>query len=149
MVTENMIEGGTAPMTDAEIRSFLTEQGVGVLALAADGVPYVVPMSFGYDGEATLYFLFLLFGEESRKQTLCDSADRARLLAYSAESMHDWRSVTVTGRIGEVPEDDWGELRTAMENAWHPDLFTAANPMRGVEGYRLQVDDWSGIRHGG
>ena len=148
MVTENMIEGGTAPMTDDEIRSFLTEQGVGVLAVAADDVPYVVPMSFGFDGDETLYFLFLLFGEASRKQTLCDRANRARLLAYSAESMHDWRSVITTGSVERVPEADWSELRTAMENAWHPDLFTAANPMRGVEGYRLQVDDWSGIRHG-
>jgi len=135
-------------MTDDEIRSFLTEQGVGVLAVAADDVPYVVPMSFGFDGDETLYFLFLLFGEASRKQTLCDRANRARLLAYSAESMHDWRSVITTGSVERVPEADWSELRTAMENAWHPDLFTAANPMRGVEGYRLQVDDWSGIRHG-
>jgi hypothetical protein len=135
-------------MTDDEIRSFLTEQGVGVLAVTAEDVPYVVPMSFGFDGDATLYFLFLLFGEESRKQVLCDRADRARFLAYSAESMHDWRSVTATGSIDQVLEGDWGDLRSAMENAWHPDLFTAANPMRGVEGYRLQVDDWSGIRHG-
>jgi hypothetical protein len=35
-----------------------------------------------------------------------------------------------------------------MQNAWHPDLFTAASPMRGVECYRLRVDNWSGIRHG-
>ena len=135
-------------MDDAEIDDLLTEAGMGVLSMSAEGVPYGVPLSFGYDGDETLYFLFLLFGEESRKQTLCDRADRARLLAYSAESMHDWRSVIVTGTVERVPEDDWKELRTAMENAWHPDLFTAANPMRGVEGYRLRVEDWSGIRHG-
>lgn len=148
MVSENMMEGGTASMTDDEIRSFLLAEGVGVLALSTDGVPYVVPMSFGFDGESTLYFLFLLFGAESRKQTLCDRVDRARFLVYSAESMHDWRSVTTTGAIESVPEDDWGDLRAAMENAWHPDLFTAASPMRGVEGYRFRVEDWSGIRHG-
>jgi hypothetical protein len=147
MSTEDVLESSAASMTDEEIREFLTEQGVGVLALSTDGVPYVVPMSFGFDGDSTLYFLFLLFGTESRKQTLSDRTERARFLVYRARSMHDWRSVSLVGHIEQVPEDDWDPLQVAMENAWHPNLFSSASPMRGVEGYQFRVDDWNGIRH--
>jgi nitroimidazol reductase NimA-like FMN-containing flavoprotein (pyridoxamine 5'-phosphate oxidase superfamily) len=148
MSTEYLEESRTDSMSDDRIREFLIEQGIGILALPDEGIPYAVPMSFGYDGDSALYFLFLLFGTESRKETLSDRAQGARFVVYAARSMHDWQSVSLTGEIGAVPEKEWDELRSAMENAWHPDLFTSADPMRGVEGYRLRVAEWVGIQHG-
>lgn len=147
MTTEGLLESSAEPMSDDQLQEILTEQGVGTLVLPADDLPYAVPMSFGLDGESTLYFLFLLFGEHSRKQTLTERAGRARVVVYTAQSMYDWQSVNLTGPISAVPEDDWGDLQTAMENAWHPTVFSSASPMRGVEGYRLQIEDWTGIQH--
>ncbi len=143
-------------MADDRIRAFLTEQGVGTLALPDEDVPYLVPMSFGYDGESALYFAFLLFGSESRKEALSERAGSAAFLVYEARSPHEWRSVSLRGRIEAIDEDDdedeeggWADLREAMENAWHPDLFSSAEPMRGVHGYRFRIDEWTGIRQGG
>lgn len=146
MAANEIGESGTDRMTDGEIDAFLTERGVGVLGLPSAAAPYLLPMSFGYDGERTIYFVFLLFGTESRKQTLGDRAERASFLVYDAESIHEWRSVALEGRIAPVPEDDWDRLRAAMENAWHPSLFSSANPTRGVEGYRFRIDEQTGIR---
>lgn len=56
--------------------------------------------------------------------------------------MHDWRSVSLTGRIDEVDDSEWSELQAAMENAWHPILFSSANPMRGIEDYQFRIEDW-------
>lgn len=149
MTLDEITESTPDLMDDDRIRAFLADQGVGVLALADGDVPYVVPMSFGFDGGETLYFVFLLFGEESRKETLAERAGRASFLVYDAESAHEWRSVRLTGRLSEVVEGDaeWSKLRDAMENAWHPDLFSGANPMRGIAGYRFEVEDWTGIEH--
>lgn len=132
-------------MTDEQIRDFLTEYGVGVLGLSDEDLPYLIPMSFGYDGDESLYFVFLLFGAESRKETLAKRSDRARFLVYDADSMHDWQSVSLAGGIDAVDDDEWSELRAAMENAWHPSLFSSASPMRGVQGFRFRIDDRIGI----
>ncbi|MFC5279476.1 pyridoxamine 5'-phosphate oxidase family protein [Halorubrum rubrum] len=149
MSTDEFLESSAATMDDDRIRAFLTEQGVGTLALPDEDAPYLVPMSFGYDGESALYFAFLLFGPESRKETLSDDAAGARFLVYDARSPHEWRSVSLRGRIAPIEEGEWTDLREAMENAWHPDLFSSAEPMRGVRGYRFRIDDWTGIRQGG
>jgi len=142
-------DSGAEQMDQEEIGQFLREQGVGVLALSDRDVPYALPLSFGYDGESRLYFTYLLFGAQSKKEDLSERVERARFLVYSAESMHEWRSVLLTGELGEVPDEDWNELRTAMENAWHPNLFSAATPMRGVKGYRFNITDQTSLKHTG
>jgi nitroimidazol reductase NimA-like FMN-containing flavoprotein (pyridoxamine 5'-phosphate oxidase superfamily) len=145
MLEDVLAESSTDLMSDDQIREFLLEQGVGVLALAGAGVPYVLPMSFGYDGGRTLYFRFLLFGDETRKETLSDRAGRASFTTYSVESKFEWRSVILTGELRAVPDSERDALREATENAWHPNLFSSATPKRGIEGYRLDVDEWTGI----
>lgn len=147
MSTDELLESSADSMTDEQIQEFLTEQGVGILALPGEDIPYVVPMSFGYDGNSALYFIFLLFGTDSRKETLSDRAQRARFLVYRAQSMYDWQSVSLVGQISAVAEDEWDELQSAMQNAWHPNLFSSASPMRGIKGYQFQIDGWTGIQH--
>lgn len=134
-------------MEKAEIQTHLLEQGVGVLALPATDAPYLVPMSFGYDGDKRLYFTYLLLGTESEKENLSEDAVTARFLVYSAASMFDWWSILLTGAIEQVPDEDWDELREAMKNAWHPDLFASATPMRGIAGYRFNITEQTGIKH--
>jgi nitroimidazol reductase NimA-like FMN-containing flavoprotein (pyridoxamine 5'-phosphate oxidase superfamily) len=144
-----MTESGLVLMDDDQISEFLTQNGVGILGIPDEEFPYLVPLSFGFDGDSTVYFVYLLFGTESRKETLTDQAERGRLLVYSAQSMHEWQSVSATGHISAVDgEDEWDTLQQTMENAWHSDLFSSATPMRGVQGYRFDIDDWSGIQYG-
>lgn len=146
MSTDELLESSAISMTDEEIGEFLRDQGVGVLALPAEEVPYAVPMSFGFDGESVLFFAFLLFGPDSRKETLANRTERARFVSYRAESMYDWQSVSLTGEISEVADDEWEDLQKAMQNAWHPTLFSTASPMRGVQGYKFQIEEWTGIK---
>lgn len=148
MSIDAIAESDAAAMTDDEMETLLEEAGVGVLALSTDDLPYVLPMSFGYDGAATLYFVYLLFGTESRKETLTDRAGRARFVTFRAESMHEWRSVSLTGDVTAIDEGEWEALTETMDNAWHSDLFGSARPMRGVEGYRLDAEEWNGIQYG-
>lgn len=143
-----MTESGIVPMDDDQISDFLLQQGVGILGIPDEEFPYLVPLSFGYDGDSAVYFVYLLFGPESRKEKLTEQAGRGRLLVYSAQSIHEWQSVSVTGRITTIPDAEWSTLQETMENAWHPDLFSSASPMRGVRGYRFDIEDWSGIQYG-
>lgn len=143
-----IVESGMVSMDDDQISDFLTQQGVGILGIPDEEFPYLVPLSFGYDGDSAIYFVYLLFGTESRKETLTDQAQRGRLLVYNARSMHEWQSVSATGQISAINDDEWDTLQATMENAWHPDLFSSATPMRGVRGYRFDIEDWAGVQYG-
>lgn len=143
-----LTESGMGSMTEEQMHTFLTEQGVGILGLATEEVPYLVPLSFGFDGDSSLYFVYLLFGTGSQKETLTDETQQGRFVTYRAKSMHEWQSVSLTGTIHTISDDEWDTLQESMENAWHSDLFASASPMRGVEGYRFDIEDWTGVTYG-
>ena len=146
MSIDAIAESTATSMSEGQMGELLETEGVGTLALPTGDLPYLIPISFGYDGKTMLYFVFLLFGAESRKETLTNEAGRGRFLVYRAQSVYDWESVSVAGRITAVEEGEWDELRSAMENAWHPNVFSAAHPMRGVRGYRFEIDEWTGLQ---
>ena len=115
-------EYGLEQMDDDAIRAFIDTQSTGVLGLPMDGAPYLLPMSFAFDGDSSLYFTYLL-GSSSRKAALTERADRARFLVYSVETMFNWESALLTGELTEVPEDEWSELEDLLTAAWRPELF--------------------------
>lgn len=139
---------GVTPMTDEEVNGFLATQGVGVLGLPAEDVPYLVPLSFGFDGDAALYFSYVV-GAESTKRDLTEQAGRVRFLVYKAPSKFSWQSVTLTGTLTEVPESDWDEIEEPMRNAWHPDVFESADLSGGVSVYRFDIDERVGYKQTG
>lgn len=140
----DQLEGAT--MTQAEVGSFLREQGIGLLALARNGNAYAVPISFGYtDGPRRLYFDLVRFGEESRKVEYADRTNQACFVAYDVESRFDWRSVIALGGVEEVPEEDRAEMdEVVADNAWFPSLFPPAEPMTGVRRCVMTVDEVTG-----
>lgn len=148
MTVKELAEFGLAEMTGEEVRNFLRNQGTGVLALPGTDVPYVIPMSFGYDGGSRLYFSFFR-GEDSRKGELSDSAETARFLVYSADSPFFWESVVLTGSIGAVPESEWANHEEAMGNAWHLDVFERADSPGSLRRYEFAVDEQRGLKYTG
>jgi uncharacterized protein len=148
MTVDELAEYGVNRMDDAEIRDFLLNQGMGVLGLPTEDTPYLLPMSYGFDGDSRLYFTYVL-GDDSRKDRLSDRSESAAFLAYSADTMFVWESVLLTGTLDEVPEDEWDDVREAMAVAWRPDLFREASRVEGVKVYRLEVEERSGIKHVG
>lgn len=148
MSVEELEEAGLVRMDDGEIRDFLLSQRVGVLGLPTGSEPYTIPISFGYDGESSLYFLYLL-GGSSRKEELTDRAERASFLVYDATSSFVWESVQLTGTIGQVPADEWEDSNAALDTAWRPDVFESAALSRGIDVYRFAIEERSGLKHTG
>lgn len=133
-------------MSDAEIDSFLTEQGTGVLALADGNDAYAIPISFGYQ-EGRIAFVYWQFGTDSRKLVYSKATDRACLSVYDVRSPNDWRSVLVFGPLQEVTTTEWSELAQLMaENAWSPDLSTLENRRLPITGYELTIEEATGLQ---
>lgn len=139
---------GLEQMDDEAIRGFVASQSTGVLGLPMDGEPYLLPMSFAFDGDDSLYFTYLI-GSSSRKETLTERTDRARFLIYSVETMFNWQSVLLTGELTEVPEDEWSKLEESLTTAWRPELFRTASTSEGVKVYEFAIQSQTGIRHTG
>jgi nitroimidazol reductase NimA-like FMN-containing flavoprotein (pyridoxamine 5'-phosphate oxidase superfamily) len=135
-------------MDDGSIRQFLANQKMGVVGLPTGEIPYLLPMSFGFDDESTLYFTFV-GGPGSRKRDLIERADRAQFLAYAAESPFNWESVLVTGTVDAVPESEWDDIRPVLETAWRPDIIEAAMETEEVAVYRFEAEEWTGYKHTG
>ncbi len=148
MTVEGLKEYGLTEMSDAEIRDFLSNEGMGVLGLPTGDVPYLLPMSFGFDGERRLYFSFFL-DNGSRKGCLTGQTDLASFLVYHADSPFFWESVALTGTIDEVPEAEWDDHEAALDNAWRLDLFEQVEGPGDVQLYVFVVDDQRGLKYTG
>jgi nitroimidazol reductase NimA-like FMN-containing flavoprotein (pyridoxamine 5'-phosphate oxidase superfamily) len=148
MTIDDMAEYGLDRMGDDELRDFLANQKMGVLGLPTASAPYLLPMSFGYDGDSSLYFTFV-GGPDSRKRTHIDAADRVRFLTYAAQSMFNWESAILTGTVEPVPEDEWDDLAALLGTVWRPEVFERAKTVEDVVIYRFVVEEWSGIKHTG
>lgn len=133
-------------LTADELDQFLLSHGVGVLSLADGNDAYGIPMSYGYDADQRrLFFAFLRTGAESRKERLAEATGNASFLVYAVESEHEWTSVVLDGALRTVDEDEWDDFRSALEaNAWHPSLFSASEPDRGIGGWEFVVEEASG-----
>lgn len=148
MSLSELREYGIEEMGESEIEEFLSARNTGVLGLADGAVPYLIPLSYALDRDLSLYFTYLL-GEESRKETLTERADRGRFLVYQAESLFEWRSVLATGRFEEIRPSEWGALAELLGNAWRPEVFRTASTSRNIKVYEFDILELSGIKHTG
>jgi nitroimidazol reductase NimA-like FMN-containing flavoprotein (pyridoxamine 5'-phosphate oxidase superfamily) len=145
MTVEALEAFGLEEMSDDQIRDFLTNEGYGVLGLPTTDIPYMIPLSFGYEGEGTLYFTFFV-GEGSRKRDLAESTDRARFLVYSAISPFFWESVMLTGTLSAA---EWADHQAAMDNAWHLDVFERAREVGTLQVFAFEIDQQRGLKYPG
>ena len=143
MTVDDLDEFGMRRMDDDDIEQTLANQSVGVLGVPTDGAPMLRPLSYWFDGEGSLYFVYVL-GGDSEKQALTDAADVAQFLVYSVETTFNWRSVLLSGPIEEVSE--WEALRERIDIAWRPDLFERAAESETTAIYRFDIEEWAGIK---
>ena len=136
---------GVTPMDDSEIRSFVSHRNVGVLGLSGTDAPYVIPMSYDFDGEDHLYFTFIL-GDDSHKKELSTRTDRASFLVYDATSAFIWESVSMTGEINELSEEEHAEVPDSLGNAWRPDAFQDTGPTLETKLYRFRIRETVGLK---
>ena len=111
-------------MDESAVDDLLTETGVGVLSMSADGVPYGVPLSFGYDGDGGLYFAFLGATAELRKETYAEQSTVASFATFDVDPDGSWRSAVVSGPLDRIAPGEWDAAREAMlDNAYRSDLL--------------------------
>jgi nitroimidazol reductase NimA-like FMN-containing flavoprotein (pyridoxamine 5'-phosphate oxidase superfamily) len=148
MTVDELGAYGLEQLTEGEIDAFLANQRMGVLGLPTENGPYMLPLSFGFDGESRLYFTYVV-GDESRKARLSERAETASFLVYSAESAYNWESVSLTGRLEEVPESEWDTLQDVLADAWRPGLIEDAAASADILVYRFEAEERTGVKHTG
>ncbi|WP_324666015.1 pyridoxamine 5'-phosphate oxidase family protein [Haloarcula sediminis] len=145
MTVEDLDAFGMHRMDDDDIEGTLSSQSVGVLGVPTDAAPMLRPLSYWYDGEDALYFIYVL-GSESEKQAVTDQAGVAQFLVYSVETTFNWRSVLLTGTIEAVSGAERTALEEEMEVGWRPDLFERAAESKTTAIYRFDIDERAGIK---
>jgi hypothetical protein len=145
---DELAEYGLSEMDRAAVDACLADNAVGVLGLADDGVPYLLPLSYAFDGDDRLYVTYVL-GESSRKGALTERAGRGRFLVYDAETPFRWRSVSLVGTLSAVPEEEWAELGDVLAEAWRPNTLETATTSGGVAVYEFAIEAWSGVEQDG
>ena len=137
-------------MDDADIDRFLTEAGIGVLSMAKDDVPYGLPLSFGYDGDDRLYFVFRGYSAAGRKVTYAERAETVSFLVYDLASKDRWRSVILSGSFDRIAADEWTAAREAiLDNAFRARLLTGGDVESNPRVWALDVEEKSGRQIGG
>ena len=131
-------------MDDVEIDELLMDVGVGVLSMSAEGVPYGVPLSFGYDGDR-LYFVFLDASTDLRKETYAEQATVASFTTFDVGPDGSWRSVIVSGPLDRIVIDEWDAAREAMaDNAYQSDLLGEYELQENPNVWALDIQERSG-----
>jgi hypothetical protein len=146
MTVDDLSEYGIERMSETDIHGLLSSRSVGVLGLPTDGPPMLRPLSFWFDGESTLYFVYVL-GEQSRKHERSQQTETARFLVYSAETPFNWRSVLLTGSITAVAESERETILEAMEIRWRPEVFEQASIAEPTVLYQFEIQEQAGIKH--
>lgn len=128
-----------------EVDAFLAERGYGVLSLADGDSAYGVPVSFGYDGDSTLYLSLIQFGDSSRKLDYADATETACLVTVDVTDRFRWRSAIISGSLHPLPDGEIEAMEAVMDdNAWFPSLFPPEDPMTAVRRLELQIDEITG-----
>jgi len=145
MTVTELEDYGMLQMDREDIEKTLERKSIGVLGVPTDSAPLLRPLSFWYDGESALYFVYVL-GADSRKVTASDHADAARFLVYDIETTFNWRSVLLTGTIERVPDDERRAIEEQIDTSWKPDVFERAAETEATALYRFRIEDRAGIK---
>lgn len=108
-------------LTDAQIESLLTRQVTGRIACVADGMPYIVPINYVYDGHQVISHSApgKKIAIMRKNPTVCFQVDEI-------QNIFKWQSVIAWGRFEEITE--MSEKEQAMQAIIHRVMPFAVNP---------------------
>ncbi|HZU85813.1 MAG TPA: pyridoxamine 5'-phosphate oxidase family protein [Polyangiaceae bacterium] len=96
-------------LTDREIDEVLRSEMIGRIGCVADGWPYVVPVTYVYDGESDSVYLHS--GEGLKLRAMRDDP-RVCFEVEQIRGAREWRTVVARGRF----EPLWRDANNAMMN---------------------------------
>jgi uncharacterized protein len=129
-------EGGTmmGNLMPGQIDEVLRSEAVGRIACVSDGWPYIVPVTYVYDGGE---FVFS-HSAEGRKTEAMRQNPKVCFEVEQFESMSNWRTVIARGRFEELSRDDQERAMDLLAGkfAWVPP--GASPPDRGEDVHRRE-----------
>ena len=141
-----MATDGSVDMDAEEIAAFLGQGGTGVLSLAADDVPYSIPVSYGFDQNKRAFYFRLGFVGPTVKRRFIKPAAPARFVVYDRRGA-DWRSVIAAGTLEPITADKLTtEVATALQRGDLPlyEIWDSPREEIEFETYRLNLDELTG-----
>ncbi|MEW6742517.1 MAG: pyridoxamine 5'-phosphate oxidase family protein [Planctomycetota bacterium] len=138
-----------------EIDAIIHGSAVCRLGLARDNIPYVVPVSFGYDGEA-LYFHTALTGKKidyfAANDTVCFELERNVALVPDAKEACRWtfafESVIGYGHVSEIitEEEKASALQQIMSHYSDREWMLDAERVASTRVWRITIEQVTGKR---
>lgn len=148
MTVEDLSQYGVDRLDEADVRGFLAAQDVGVLGLPTEDIPYLVPLSYAFDGGEYLYFKYIV-GESSQKTLLTEETTAASFLVFDAPAERQWTSVALDGTLNRVENHEVEALASAVGDTWTPAGLRAAKEDEDTRMYRFWIQHERGIRYAG
>jgi nitroimidazol reductase NimA-like FMN-containing flavoprotein (pyridoxamine 5'-phosphate oxidase superfamily) len=108
-------------LNETQIEGLLKQQVIGRLACHADGITYIVPVNYVYDGTA-------IYGHSSQGQKI-DMMRKNPDVCFEVDeiqSLFKWQSVVAWGRFEEIVDIE--EKQQAMQGIIHSIMPLANNP---------------------
>ncbi len=138
-------------LDEKQIDQVLHAESIGRLGCVANGWPYVVPVTYVYDGEN----LYAHSGEGMKLRAMRDNP-LVCLEVEQIRSMANWRTVLVRGRFEELSDDDEEralalltarlsliETSATAKLVQHEDIVERERLHRSVP-FRIRVEDRTG-----
>lgn len=88
-------------LDEKEINEVLKGQLIGRIGCAQDGEPYIIPISYAFDGK----FIYC-HSEEGRKINMMRSNPRICFQADEMKDMANWKSVLIDGEYEELKDSE-------------------------------------------
>ncbi|MEF8855404.1 MAG: pyridoxamine 5'-phosphate oxidase family protein [Haloarculaceae archaeon] len=135
-------------MSEDAVDDLLARREAAVLSLAHEGMPYSIPISYGYDVDERTFFLRLVSTPESDKRGFLDSSQTCRLVIYE-EADPIYRSVVATGDLKGVDPADLlpGDI-AQYGNAQRPlfEVWSESKADLDIDLFVMDPEDISGRR---
>jgi len=131
-------------LREDETRQILREEHVGRLGCCLDGEPYVVPVSYMFEGDS-----IYVHSMPGRKIDILRANPRACLQVDNIKNTYDWKSVVAFGSFFELT--DQAERRNMLVRLFNhfPHLTPVESRMEtNVDKaivFRLKIDSISGV----
>ena len=135
--------GAIQELSREEIDSFLHEQRIARLGCHADGLTYVVPVIYAYDGESVYSVT-----TEGQKVAMMRESPRVcvEVDEYDADGRGSWRSVIAYGGYEELDGEDVQTALGLLRGRFGRAATTEApRPLgEGVVAFRIRLDELAG-----
>lgn len=130
----------TGELTSNEISNILSSQVIGRLAISDGRQPYIMPVTYAYDGR----YIYCQ-SNEGLKLDILRKNPRVCFEIDMMTDMRNWKSVIITGHFEELKHDKAEKARAVLFNNVFP-LMTASTVHTHEHGVSAVVDDSTRVK---